>query len=112
MSVLQQLARGHALSANRVGGGHVAFFPSRRGSALFADTIAGPLASELLGTHKAFSLPSLVEFFLVEFHRRNLRTVRNARQQKFVRTIHKNRGTPDTMAQPRIAGCAASLFSR
>jgi hypothetical protein len=90
MSVLQQLARGHALSADRVAGGHIAFFPGGGGTAFFADAVAGPFTTEVPGTHKAFTLPSLVEFFLVEFHRRDIRALLKARQQKFVRTIHKN----------------------
>lgn len=104
----KRLAGRYTGGANGVRGGHVAFFPSGGGAALFTDTIARPLAPEVLGTHQAFSLPSLVEFFLVEFHRGNLRTGRATRQQIFVRTIYKNRGTSDIVNGRPTAGCGTS----
>ena len=92
--VYKKLACRNAGAANGVRGGHVAFFPSGGGAALLTNAIARPLAPEVLGAHQAFSLPSLVEFFLVELHRGDLRTGGATRQQKFVRTIYKIRSTP------------------
>ena len=86
LSVSQEtLSEQDALSAHGIRRRHVAFLPSGRGAALLADTVACPLAPELLGAHKAFTLPSLVEFSFMEFHRGDLRTPRLARQYKFVR---------------------------